>query len=204
MIDLNSLRQALAQHPALKEAALLVREEQPGQRTLVAYVVQKANSAVGEGEVLQLLRAQLPSAEASIAVVFLDQLPKTSSGEVDYSNLPATNQPSSQPAEMIMPRSATEKILAQIWAEVIGIEEVGVHDNFFDLGGHSVLVTQVALRIRNVFNIDIGLRPIFERPTVAALAETIESLLVEEISSMSEEEADELAATSGILARNSQ
>ena len=103
-------------------------------------------------------------------------------------------EPEPEPPQMVPPRSTTEKLLADIWREVIGVDTLGVHDNFFDLGGHSVLVTQVVARIRKVFQVEVGLRPIFERPTIAELAETVESLLVQEINSLSEEEAQRLTA----------
>ena len=102
------------------------------------------------------------------------------------------------------PRSSTEKVLAQIWCEVIGLDEIGVHDNFFDLGGHSVLVTQIVGRIRKLFDVNVGLRTVFERPTIAELAETIEALLVAEISQLSEEEALRLASEKGALAETSK
>ena len=101
-------------------------------------------------------------------------------------------------------RSPTEKLLAQIWCEVIGLDEVGVHDNFFDLGGHSVLVTQIVGRIRKLFDVNVGLRTVFERPTIAELAETIERLLMEEISQLSEEEALRLTSEKEALAGTSK
>jgi acyl carrier protein len=105
---------------------------------------------------------------------------------------------------MVKPRNPTEKALAQIWCELIGLDEVGVTDDFFDLGGHSVLVTQVAARIRKAFDVDIGLQPIFEKPTIAELARTVEGLLVEQIGSLTEEEAHELTAGTEVFARISE
>jgi hypothetical protein len=101
----------------------------------------------------------------------------------------------------VAPRTPIEKTLARIWCEVIGLDNAGVHDNFFELGGHSVLVTQVAARIRKAFQVEVGLRTVFERPTIAELAEVIEKLLVEEISSMSEEEANRLARGAALVAK---
>src|SRR5205807_7143949 len=123
------------------------------------------------------------------AVVLLDALPRTTSNGIDYARLPEPRQFQPEPAKTVKPRSSTEKVLGQIWCEVIGLDEVGVHDNFFDLGGHSVLVTQIVARVRKAFDVDVGLRTVFERPTIAELAATIQALLVEEISQLSEEEA---------------
>jgi hypothetical protein len=109
-----------------------------------------------------------------------------------------------EPPAMVKPRNPTEKALAQIWCELIGLDEVGVTDDFFDLGGHSVLVTQVAARIRKAFDVDIGLQPIFEKPTIAELARTVEGLLVEQIGSLTEEEAHELTAGTEVFARISE
>ena len=153
---------------------------------------------------LQALRAQLPPSQIASAVVVLDSLPRTSSNAIDYPRLPAFRQVEAEPQRSVEPRTSTEKQLAKIWCEVIGLGDVGVHDNFFDLGGHSVLVTQIVARVRKLFDINIGLRTVFERPTVAELAETIESLLVEEISQMSEEEALRLANGKGVLAGTSK
>src|SRR5439155_14021042 len=183
------LQKAILQQNGVKEAAILLRESPSGEKTLIAYVVPANRQRAAEAEVLQALRAKLPPSEIAPVVVVVDALPRTNSGAIDYERLPAWRQLETPPQKPVKARSPTEKLLAQIWCEVIGLDEVGVHDNFFDLGGHSVLVTQIVGRIRKLFDVNVGLRTVFERPTIAELAETIEGLLVEEISQLSEEEA---------------
>ncbi len=202
-IDLATLQQTLSQQRGVREAALVFLENPAEGRTLVAYVVAETNRRPAEEDLLELLRAQLPS-EAGSAVVFIDKLPRTNTGKTDYSKLPLPRQPLPERPQDTAPRSTTEKVLAGIWCEVVGLDHVGVHDNFFDLGGHSVLVSQLVARIRKAFGVDPGLRSIFERPTIAEAAETIETLLLEEIGSMSEEEAQRLSAESGPLAAKSK
>jgi acyl carrier protein len=110
--------------------------------------------------------------------VFLDSLPLTPSGKVDRKALPAPDN--SRPEldnRFVAPRTPGEQSIAKIWAEVLKLEKVGIHDNFFELGGHSLLATQVISRLRDAFRVDLPLRSLFESPTVAALAERVETLL---------------------------
>jgi acyl carrier protein len=117
------------------------------------------------------LRSRLPEYMVPSAFVALDALPLTPSGKLDRKALPAPD--SVRPltdSSYVAPRNAMEEAVAQIWAEVLGVERVGAHDNFFDLGGHSLLATQVVSRIRQAFPVAIPLRRLFEEPTVANLA----------------------------------
>jgi len=200
IIDLIALEKALGQHGAVKEAAVIVREEAIGP-TLVVYVVTSGD--VTEQRIEGVLRQQLPSVNVGLKVVLLSELPRTETLQIDYAHLPEPSRTETTAALPVAPRTATEKLVAEIWCDLIGLEEAGVHENFFDLGGHSVLVTQVVARLRKVFDLEIGMRTIFERPTIAELAETIESMLIEQISSLSEEEAQRLNE-SGIPAQHVQ
>jgi acyl carrier protein len=110
--------------------------------------------------------------------VFLDGLPRTPTGKIDRRALPAPDQ--SQPeleGECAAPRTPTEESVAKIWAEILKLKKVGIEDNFFELGGHSLLATQVISRLRDAFYFDLPLRMLFEHPTVASLAERIDTLL---------------------------
>ena len=113
--------------------------------------------------------------------VFLDSLPLTPNGKIDRGALPA---PTSARPELVETFAAagtpTEEVLAGLWTELLGVEQVGIHDNFFDLGGHSLLATQVISRVRELFHVEIALRQLFETPTVADLAQSIEIALLKE------------------------
>ena len=134
------------------------------------------------------------------AFVFLKSLPLTPNGKVDRAALPAPEdtRPDLQKV-FVAPRTPVEKELAGIWASLLKVSAVGVHDNFFDLGGHSLLATQVVSRMRKAFQLEMPLRTLFESPTVAQLAETIEGVssndparLLSEIEKLSEEDARQL------------
>jgi amino acid adenylation domain-containing protein/non-ribosomal peptide synthase protein (TIGR01720 family) len=170
-IELGEIEARLAEHPAVREAAVLVREDRPGARRLVAYVAA-AEAAPGEGELRAWLEARLPDYMVPRSFVFLPALPRTPNGKPDRKALPA---PEIGVSDYVAPRSATETTLAQIWAEVLGLPRVSVEDSFFDLGGHSLLLTQIAARVRRAFGVEVPLRDLFETPMVASQARAIEA-----------------------------
>ncbi|HEV3049304.1 MAG TPA: amino acid adenylation domain-containing protein, partial [Longimicrobium sp.] len=168
-IELGEVEARLAAHAAVREARVVVREDQPGDRRLVAYVAGDA-----EAEALRAhVRQSLPEYMVPAAFVLMDALPLTPNGKLDRKALPA---PDLAPAEdrYVEPRTPTEEVLAGIWAEVLRLERVGANDNFFDVGGHSLLATRVVSRIREVFGVEVPLRALFEGPTVAELAGRVE------------------------------
>jgi amino acid adenylation domain-containing protein len=169
-IELGEIEAVLRQHPGVRDVVALVREDRPGARRLTAYVVMAGQPAAAE-ELRGFLRDQLPEPMVPAAFVVLDALPLTANGKVDRRALPAP--PAAAEGEPVVPRTPAEELLAGIWEDVLGIERVGVHDNFFDLGGHSLLATQVMSRVRNAFALDLPLAVMFERPTVARLAESL-------------------------------
>jgi len=171
-IELGEIETVLGQHPALREVAVLVREDRPGARRLTAYVVAAEPSAPPAVEELRaFLLDKLPEYMVPAAFVALDALPLTPNGKVDRRALPAPQWDSE--AELVAPRTPAEEKLAEIWKDVLGIEQIGVHDNFFDRGGHSLLATQVVSRVRSTFGVDLALRSLFETPTIAGLAESL-------------------------------
>jgi amino acid adenylation domain-containing protein len=141
----------------------------------VAYVVAEPTFVPMPVELRSFLREALPEYMVPSAVVFLESLPLTSNGKVDRRALPSRGQtiPDIDGGFAVF-RSPTEELLAEIWRQVLGVERVGIHDNFFDLGGHSLLATQVMSRIRESFKVELPLRRLFEAPTVAGLAESID------------------------------
>ena len=109
-------------------------------------------------------------------LMVLSQLPLTPNGKVDRKALPVPDMESSVLTEYVAPETQTQKVLAEIWAEVLGIEQIGIHDNFFDLGGHSLMATQVMSRVRNTFYLELSLSKLFEKPTIVQLSTALEAI----------------------------
>jgi acyl carrier protein len=140
----------------------------PGDRRLVAYVVGDAD-AVDVDALREHLRRTLPAHMVPGAFVRLDALPLTPSGKVDRKALPAPESDAFSTRDYVAPVGETEEALAEIWAEVLGVEPVGIHDDFFALGGHSLLATRVVSRVRQSLGVELPLRHLFESPTIAEL-----------------------------------
>ncbi len=169
-IELGEIEAVLEEHPALREVAVIVREDSPGDRRLVAYVVPEGETAPGVTELRHFLKEKLPDYMVPSAFVVLEALPLTPSGKVDRKALPAPEQ--ARPdleSDFVAPRTDKEQVLAEIWAQVLGLDRVGVHDNFFELGGDSILSIQVVARA-NQAGLQLTPRQIFEHPTIAELA----------------------------------
>jgi acyl-coenzyme A synthetase/AMP-(fatty) acid ligase/acyl carrier protein len=173
-IELGEIECVLAQHPAIEQAALLARKDAPDDRRLVAYMVAVAGSNPSANDLRSFLQHKLPDYMVPSAFVFLDSLPLTPNGKLDRKALPAPDH--SRPAlddAFVAPSNPVEAVLADIWAEVLKLEKVGVRDNFFHLGGHSLMAMQVISRTRNAFSIEVPLRLIFDAPTIAEMAAII-------------------------------
>ncbi|WP_438025455.1 amino acid adenylation domain-containing protein [Sorangium sp. So ce233] len=171
-IELGEIEARLVEHPAVQEAAVLAREDRPGARRLVAYVTA-TDPAPSADELRAWLAARVPGYMVPPAFVRMAALPRTANGKVDRRALPAPE--AGDGLAHVPPRTATEERLAAIWAEVLGVERPSVEDSFFDLGGHSLLLTQVFARVRRAFDVEVPLRTLFETPTVAAQARAVEA-----------------------------
>jgi natural product biosynthesis luciferase-like monooxygenase protein len=170
-IELGEIEATLAEHPAVREIAVAVREEAAGDQRLVAYVVPRANAPLDAEDLRRLARLRLPDYMVPAAVVSLPAMPMTPNGKLDRKallELGGAPAPSAQ--AFVAARNDTERAIAEIWASVLGVPEVGVHDNFFDLGGHSLLLAQVHARVRTQLRPDLSLVKLIEHPTVGALA----------------------------------
>lgn len=176
-VELGEIEAILAEHPAVTETVVLAREDQLGDKRLVAYVVEAKEEMrkTKDFELREYLREKLPDYMIPSAFVMLEALPLTPNGKVDRCALPAPDR-SSLEERYVAPRTSTEKVLSEIWAEVLDLERVGIHDNFFEIGGHSLLATQLISRVHKTFNVDLPLRSLFEDPTIANLAESIETI----------------------------
>ena len=181
-IELGEIESVISEYAGVREVVVNVWGENEDRR-LVAYVVKEAGAEQGINapELRDYLKKQLPEYMIPTAFVIMDQLPLTSNGKVDYRALPAPDQAAHVTETVFVPaRSPVEEMLSGIWAEILGLERVGVHDNFFDLGGHSLLGTQVISRVRKTFDLELPLRVVFEGPTVAEMAERIEQVQVDD------------------------
>jgi amino acid adenylation domain-containing protein len=172
-IELGEIEVALAHLPGVREAVVLAREDEPGDKRLVAYVVPSGGSAPSPAELRDGLRGGLPEYMLPSAFVLLEALPVTANGKLDRRALPAPQW--SAAAEFEAPRTPVETALAGIWSEVLGVPEVGREDDFFELGGHSLLATQMVSRLREAFGVEVALRSLFERPKLAELAAVVEA-----------------------------
>ena len=174
-IELGEIEAALNQHPAIRETVVIVREGQLGEKQLVAYVITMPGVEVATSQIYAWLHDKVPEYMIPVAFVLLDQFPLSPNGKVERSALPAPDYEQNElTASYVAPRTATEDLLVGIWCEVLGLEQVGVLNNFFAIGGHSLSATQVMARLRKKLQIDLPLHVLFEYPTIAALAEQVE------------------------------
>ncbi|MEH2405209.1 amino acid adenylation domain-containing protein [Nostoc sp.] len=172
-IELGEIETLLNQHGDVQVSTVIVREDHPGQKQLVAYIVPQKEVIPTISELRQFLKAKLPDYMVPSAFVILEALPLTPSGKVDRRALPAPDLLSEIADKFVAPRNPTEEKVALIWSKVLRLEKVGIHDNFFELGGHSLIATQVISRLPEAFGISLPLRSLFESPTIAQLSEVI-------------------------------
>jgi amino acid adenylation domain-containing protein/FkbH-like protein len=175
-IELGEIEVVLKKYPAVQEVVVVAREDKPGDKRLVAYVVVHKGQTATSDDLRNAVRQSLPEYMTPSAFVLLDALPLTPNGKVDRKALPAPDQErSGSGAEFVAPRTPVEEQLAGIWREVLGVPQVGIHDSFFDLGGHSLLAVQAISRIREIFAIELPLLSLFDASTIASLAEGLSS-----------------------------
>jgi amino acid adenylation domain-containing protein len=172
-IELGEIESRLIKQPDLRAAAVVVREDVPGVKRLVAYVVPAEGRTPAMGALKEFLEESLPEYMVPSAFVEMEALPLTPNGKVDEKALPVPGRSVEQAASFVAPSNPVEEKLAGIWLELLGGEKVGIHDNFFDLGGNSLMAMQVSSRIREVLQVELPVRQLFETPTVAGLAQSI-------------------------------
>ncbi|MBO3462192.1 non-ribosomal peptide synthetase [Aetokthonos hydrillicola Thurmond2011] len=188
-IELGEIEAVLNQQPQVREAVVIAKEEQPGNKRLVAYIVP--NEPLTNSELRSFLCEKLTDYMVPSAFVMLESLPLTPNGKVDRKALSALDLSTEWESTFVPPRTPVEEILAGIWAEILGVEQVGIYHNFFELGGHSLLGTQVISRVHDCFQLKLSLRTLFEHQTIADLALTIVQQIAVETE---EEEMDRILA----------
>ncbi len=174
-IELGEIEVVLEQHSEIKDVVVMAREDTPGDKRLVAYLVYQSGSQIIPNDLSKYLHHNLPDYMIPTRYVDLEVLPLTPNGKVDHKALPV---PEVTPRELdecyVVPTTPQEELMALLWAKILGLSKVGATDNFFEMGGHSLMATRLMTHIRDSFEVDIPLRRLFEKPTVKALTEAIE------------------------------
>jgi acyl-coenzyme A synthetase/AMP-(fatty) acid ligase/acyl carrier protein len=208
-VETAEIEAVLRRHAAVQQVAVVLREDQPGDRRLVAYLAGAAAEGTAD-ELRALARESLPDYMIPSAFVTLDGLPLTPNGKLDRAALPSPEAAAPE-REYVAPRNEAEERIAAIWAEALNLERVGIHDDFFALGGHSLMATQVIARIRTSFDARLPLHALFTSPNIADLALAVgEALapaasaeaddaelaaLLQELEGLSDDEAERLLST---------
>ncbi|OLE20148.1 MAG: hypothetical protein AUI36_35095 [Cyanobacteria bacterium 13_1_40CM_2_61_4] len=181
-VDIGEVEATLVDHPAIKEAAIIASEDQSGDTRLVAYIVPTRYPALTVSDLRSFLKEKLPDYMIPSALVSLDKIPLTATGKVDRRALP---DPGSARPELdtiyVPPRTLVEKEVAKIWAEILSLDLVGIHDNFLDLGGHSLAATRIVSRLINAFRLELPAQSLLQAPTVAEMAALILQAKVKEV-----------------------
>jgi len=173
-IEVGEIEAALLNIDNIKEAVVILREDRPRDRYLAAYIVPSRQPALSITALRHALAEKLPGYMVPSAFIILDTLPLLPNGKLDRQRLPYPD--SSRPnldTPFIVPETSVEQALAKIWAEVLNVNHVGAHDNFFDLGGHSLAATRIVSRVIKHFQVDLPLQSLFQSPTVAEMATVI-------------------------------
>lgn len=178
-IELDAIASVLDEHPGVKQSAVIARDYTAGDKRLIAYVVRESSTEIRHSSLREHLTARLPSHMVPAVFVVIDALPVSSNGKVDRTALPEPSDSNRlAAAPFVPPRTATEQRVTELLAPLLGIDRISVEDNFFMLGGHSLLGTQLIARMRAAFGIELSLRALFECPTIAALAGEVDRLVL--------------------------
>jgi amino acid adenylation domain-containing protein len=192
-IELGEVESHLNQCAGVGRSVAAIRQDGTGNAQLVAYYVPKIGHAPQPDELQKSLKKSLPEYMVPWCLVKLEEIPLTSNGKVDRKRLPAPPDGSSgETPAFAEPGTRIEQMLMEIWREVLGMDRVSVQSSFFDLGGHSLLATKLVARIKEVFQVPLPLRKLFEFPSIAGLASQLEAALVEEVAQLDEDEVRRL------------
>jgi acyl carrier protein len=194
-VELGEIEAVLGEHPAVQTSVVVAHENGVDSKRLVAYLVPAPGFNPTAPDLRDFLGTKLPDYMVPTTFVRLAALPLTANGKVDRAALPDPDAPGPDlDARVVAPRTAVEEGLTDIVAALLGLEQVGIDDNFFLLGGHSLTAAQFIARVQNDFGVDLTLRTVFEAPTLAALSGEIERLILADLEAMPEEDALRLLA----------
>jgi amino acid adenylation domain-containing protein len=180
-VEPSEIATVLGQHAAVRTSVVVAREGEPGEKELVAYVVLAAGAKLNAGELRDHLRKRLPDYMVPAEFVAIASVPVTANGKLDRAALPAANGSRPHTEAYVEPRTAVEEELVKILAPLLKLDRVGVNDNFFLLGGHSLLGTQLIARISETFGVELTLLKLFDHPTVAEMSSEIEDLILAKV-----------------------
>ena len=183
-VELGEIEAELMRCEGVASAVVVAREVERGEKQLACYVTGSRNA----DELRSYLKKRLPDYMVPASFVVMDELPLTPNGKLDRRALQDLDVEGEE-REYVAPSTPAEKIVADVWAEVLRVERVGINDNFFEIGGHSLLATQVITRVQETFEVEMPLRSLFEHPTLAQFVIAVEAKVVESVESLTEEEA---------------
>lgn len=173
-VEVAEVEMALLNLDNIREAVVVAREDREGDQRLIGYLVPVSHPAPSFSTMRRLLAENLPDYMIPSGFLVLDSLPRTANGKVDRRALPTPEKDRPDlDHPFVAPRTPIEEVLAGLWSKILGVEQVGIDDNFFELGGHSLLATQIISRIRTMFQVEVRLRTLFEKPTIEKLAKVI-------------------------------
>ncbi|GER90128.1 hypothetical protein KDW_42900 [Dictyobacter vulcani] len=177
-IELGEIEACLERHSEIKQAIVTVREDQSNDQRIVAYL--RTTATLSTAEIRSYLQKDLPAYMIPSAFVILDAWPLTPNGKIDRRALPAPEIEQDDQPEIVLPVNQVEEVLVKLWAQLLGLEQVSTNWNFFQLGGHSLLGTQLMIRITEALKVELPLRALFEDPTISGLAQAIEQQIGQE------------------------
>jgi amino acid adenylation domain-containing protein len=188
-VEAGEIETVFCQHSSVREAVLVVSGDASSDKRLTAYITQKHGQFVAGAELFSFLEQRLPEYMLPSTIILLDHLPLTANGKIDRQQLPLLmGTVLENRKELVPPRSTTEKILADIWRNLLGCRPVGLNDSFFDLGGHSLIITKLLTRVANEFNVSLTINTVLQSPSLGALAGTIDDVLAQRTQEGGEED----------------
>jgi hypothetical protein len=194
-VEPGEVAAALARHPGVLSAAVTPWPAAEHEIRLAAHVVPAPGAALSPAALRSFVAARLPAHMVPTAYVIVDALPLTSSGKVDHAALRRPDrEPPDDPGDLVAPRTPFEERVAGLVAQLLGTPRIGVDENFFLLGGHSLLGAQLITRVREAFGVGLTLQGLFDNPTIESMSGEIERLAVERLESMTDEEVERLLA----------
>ena len=174
-IELDEIREMLNRHPGVSKSTVIAREDEPGNKRLVGYVVAASGIELRPNSLRDYLRGELPEYMVPAAIVMLPDLPLNEHGKLDYQSLPSPEEmPRSFDETYVAPRTEVEQKIAALWQRLLQVEQVGINDSFFDLGGHSLLLANMFRELRQMFKTELSVVDLFRYPTISLLAEHVE------------------------------